>query len=1044
MSAGLPKQALIEERFRATFDRAAVGIAHIGENGRFELVNRKLCQLLGYSREELSGLTVLDVSHPQDREAAPSERRRARRREPESFSAVRRYLRKDGTPVWMEVAISLVRGVDGAPSYEIAVFEDITARREAETALQRSERRFRALLENSADGIVLADGDGCMIYGSPGSRRTMGYALGETVGTQVAELVHPEDRAAFVALLAAAKSRPGVTHDMRMRVRHKNGRYRLVEGTLTDLRADESVGAIVLNYRDITDRVESERQRREAEQHMARLKTMYAALSAANEAILRAKSPEEMFRNACEIAVETGGFLLGTVFMLDAASGVLERVAASGPAAAMRDELPPSIDPNHPGGQSIIGLACRSGEPQVSNDYQNDPRTTGRRRLNRRYVVRAAAVYPLRINGRTAGIFGLQHAEKDVFSIELAALLQRLADNISFALANFEREERFRAVVDAANEGILVYDREHRIVAANAAAERIIGVAAGELIGKPGFTSLFPCVNGDGSPLAPEDRPTRITARTGVPLTDRIVGIVHPGGATTWVSVNTAFLRRPGDSGYYGLVSTIGDVTAQRSAEQDMRRFRAALNASADSIFLVDAEAMRIIDVNDAAAHNLGYAREELLGQNPEMLFVNRDGDDLRAAFERLVAGVPAARMLRASHRRKDGSLVPVEITRRVLRAGGRTYVVGIARDISERLQNEERLQQSVERFEMVARATNDVVWDWNLATDQLWWNENFRTVFGYEARDSSAYVDSWISRIHPEDAERVKRGIRAAIDAGESGWSDEYRFQRKDGSYATVHDRSLVIHDSTRRPVRVIGAMVDITERKEAERRARLHAQANQALARLGEFALRANDLDQVFGEAVRALRAIGCDVATVMEQTGAYEFMVRAAAGEGAEAAIGKRDSVYQDSKWPAAIKRGATVVSDRAHYESRSADRPWSFWRRRMGSGVYVPLQGERGPFGVLGMNSLRDQAFSEDDLRFAEAVANVLSASVRRHQIESRLAYMAEFDALTGLPNRNLLQDRLTQTVAQAHRRGEQGAVLFIDLDRFKLINDTLGH
>ncbi|HEX6692235.1 MAG TPA: hypothetical protein VF110_13930, partial [Burkholderiales bacterium] len=89
--------------------------------------------------------------------------------------------------------------------------------------------------------------------------------------------------------------------------------------------------------------------------------------------------------------------------------------------------------------------------------------------------------------------------------------------------------------------------------------------------------------------------------------------------------------------------------------------------------------------------------------------------------------------------------------------------------------------------------------------------------------------------------------------------------------------------------------------------------------------FALRANDLDQVFGEAVRALRAIGCDVATVMEQTGAYEFMVRAAAGEGAETAIGKRDSVYQDSKWPAAIKRGATVVSDRAHYESRSADGP-----------------------------------------------------------------------------------------------------------------------
>jgi diguanylate cyclase (GGDEF)-like protein/PAS domain S-box-containing protein len=1033
MSAGLPKQALIEERFRATFDRAAVGIAHIGEDGRFELVNRKLCQILGYSREELATLTVLDVSHPQDRELTPPLRRRSRAREAESFSAIKRYLRKDGSLVWMEVAVSQVRGVDGAPSYEIAVFEDITARRQAEEALQRSERRFRALIENSADGIVLGDAEGRLIYGSPGSRRTLGYGLGETVGLHAADMVHPMDRAGFEALLAAVKARPGVTHDMRVRVRHKNGGYRLVEGTLTDLCGDESVGAIVLNYRDITERVESERRRRDAELHMARLKTMYAALSAANEAILRAKSPAELFRNACEIAVETGGFLLGTVFTLDQASGLLARVAASGPVAAIPDDVPPSIDPQHPGGQSLIGRACRLDELQICNDYQNDPRTMGRRLLKRGYAVGAAAVYPLRVGDKAVGVFGLQHAEKDVFSEELTALLQRLADNISFALENFEREERFRTVVDSANEGILVYDRGHRIVAANAAAERIIRAAPGELIGKPGFTSMFPCVREDGSPLTPGERPTLVTARTGQPLTDRIVGIVRPDGAVTWVSVNTAFLRRPGDGGYYGLVSTISDVTAQRTAEQEMRRFRAALNASADSIFLVDAEAMRIIDVNDAGARNLGYERGELLGKDPEMLFANRDSDDLRAAFERLAAGSPeGVRMLRASHRRKDGSLVPVEITRRVLRSGGRTYVVGIARDISERLQNE------------VARATNDVVWDWNLVTDQLWWNENFRTVFGYEAHDIGAYVDSWTSRIHPDDAAAVRRDIQGAIDGLEHSWSGEYRFRRKDGSYATVHDRGLVIRDSAGRPARMIGAMVDISERKESERRIQLNALRNEGIARLGQFALDSSDLDAVFAEAVRILR-LGCDVAGVVEQlAGGERFRVRAAGGEGAEANVGAAAAVNPNAMWLAAIERGVQMVSGREHFRARSPDRPWSGWLRRMASGVYVPIQGERAAFGVLTMNSLAEHAFGEDDVRFAEAVANALSGAVRRLQTQTRLAYMAEFDVLTGLPNRNLLQDRLMQTVAQAHRRGEQGAVLFIDLDRFKLINDTLGH
>jgi diguanylate cyclase (GGDEF)-like protein/PAS domain S-box-containing protein len=1168
------EQAGLEERFRATFDQAAVGIAHIAEDGRFQLVNRKLCEILGYSREELSALTVFDVSHAEDREVTPTLRRRMRARDFDSFSATKRYLRKDGGVVWVEVAVSLVRAADGSPSYEIAVFEDISARRHAAEALQRSERRFRALIENSADGILLADENARLLYASPGARRTLGYVRqkGESLDWDLAELVHPDDRSRFSALLAEARQRPGVTQELQLRARHTGGTYRVLAGTCTDLRNDDTVRAVVFNLRDVTEREHAEaRARRLARMYAAlsaateaaaqlhdqtqlyqkiceiavehgdmalatvrmleagsrwlsmaghagglsaylptsrisidpalpegqglageamregrttvsndflaeprlhpwhesareagiaavaciplrrggavagllvlysrgsgwfdselvtlaermaaslsqaldrldtevrerRAKSMYAALSAANEAIMRASSVEALLDSACQIAVQAGGFLLGTVFLLDRSTGLLSRAAASGPAAANTKEFSPSVDDTNPGGQGLIGMCCRTGEAQIANDYQSDPRSA--RRRNFHDGAAAVAVFPLRVEGELAGVFGLRHSERGVFSEELTGLLARLADNISFALGNFGREERFRTVVDSANEGILVYDGEHRITAANAAAGRIIGVPVAGLIGKPGFTSLFPCVNEDGSALDPEDRPTRATARGGAPLTGRLVGIVRPGRIITWVSVNTAFLRRPGEAGYYGLVSTINDVTAQRTAEQELRRFRAALNASPDMIFLVDADAMRIIDVNDAAAHSLGYEREELLGCNPELLFAERDGADLRTAFRQLASGQGTARIDRASHRRKDGSLVPVEITRRVLRSGERTYVVGIARDISARLQAEERLQQSVERFEIVARATNDVVYDWNLATDQLWWNENFRLVFGYELQEVGAYVDAWTSRIHPDDVEFVRGDIRTAIDGGYKTWSGEYRFRRKDGSYAAVHDRGLVIRDSAGRALRMIGAMVDISARKETERRIRLHAQRSGGVARLGQFALDADDLDQVFAEAVRLVRVAGGDVATILEQVAPGEYLTRAASGEGAEGGVGLR----------APLKAG----------------------------GVHVPIHGEHAPFGVLTMNALRSRPFDEDDLRFAEAIANVLTATVRRHQTQTRLAYMAEFDGLTGLPNRNLLQDRLTQTIAQARRHDWQGAVLFIDLDRFKLVNDTLGH
>src|SRR3954467_99225 len=97
-----------------------------------------------------------------------------------------------------------------------------------------------------------------------------------------------------------------------------------------------------------------------------------------------------------------------------------------------------------------------------------------------------------------------------------------------------ESEARFRAVIDSANEGILVYDASLIVTAGNAAAERIIGLPLNQMLGKPGFTSLVPCVREDGTPLAPEDRPTRITVRSGKPLNGQVIGIVRPDKSVTW------------------------------------------------------------------------------------------------------------------------------------------------------------------------------------------------------------------------------------------------------------------------------------------------------------------------------------------------------------------------------------------------------------------------------------------------------------------------------------------------------------------------------
>src|SRR6185503_14665403 len=154
-----------------------------------------------------------------------------------------------------------------------------------------------------------------------------------------------------------------------------------------------------------------------------------------------------------------------------------------------------------------------------------------------------------------------------------------------------------------------------------------------------------------------------------------------------------------------------------------------------------------------------------------------------------------------------------------------------LARGTAERLVR--ALRESQERFQFVARATNDAVWDWDLVSDALWWNEGVSTLFGYPPEQIGPDIAWWYETIHPDDRERVKTDINAAVERGAESWSAEYRYRRADGSYAHVFDRGYVLHDGDGRPTRMIGAMMDITQRRELEEELR-QAQKMEAVGRL------------------------------------------------------------------------------------------------------------------------------------------------------------------------------------------------------------------
>jgi hypothetical protein len=127
-----------------------------------------------------------------------------------------------------------------------------------------------------------------------------------------------------------------------------------------------------------------------------------------------------------------------------------------------------------------------------------------------------------------------------------------------------------------------------------------------------------------------------------------------------------------------------------------------------------------------------------------------------------------------------------------------------------------EDLQIADERLNLIASATNDLLWDWDLITNKVWRTEGASEIFGYPSDELSSGPELWVNRIHPDDRKRVYEGIQAAIRSGQQHWRDEYRFRCKNDSYAEVLDRGYVIHDASGKAIRMVGAMTDITKQKE------------------------------------------------------------------------------------------------------------------------------------------------------------------------------------------------------------------------------------
>lgn len=200
-------------------------------------------------------------------------------------------------------------------------------------------------------------------------------------------------------------------------------------------------------------------------------------------------------------------------------------------------------------------------------------------------------------------------------------------------------------------------------------------------------------------------------------------------------------------------------------------------------------------------------------------------GGAFATAYRVIVGG--DVRWLQASGEcTRDGSGAPVR-------------VLGTLQDVTEQRKTQEALRKGDEYFRIVSRATNDAIWDWDFRSGAVVWNEAVERLFGYPPAEVGSHVEWWTSHVHPDDVHRVRSRIFGVIESGGQAWSAEYRFRRRDGTYAFILDRAWVMRDENEQPVRMIGSMLDLTARKEAERRqAELVTKLEAANRDLNDFA--------------------------------------------------------------------------------------------------------------------------------------------------------------------------------------------------------------